>query len=254
MKCPDCVDAPLRSELTRQGVEVDRCGRCGGIWLDRGEIYYFTLCPRELEQAIDAAMEQARETEKRSPLSGTRLQEITLAPRLQVDVCPTTGGMWLQRGEPARVEKLRFSRPELDAGAAEAAEPTSDLPEPGVIPVPVQGLRPLPNLFLRSTLSLTALYALLIAVLIAAVEFAGLPLEVAMLIGIGIAAAQFTLGPWIMDFTLGHFFRMRWLEPRGLPPHLRRFADRVCREDDRRPARPPDPLLHLPDGDPIEQR
>jgi Zn-finger nucleic acid-binding protein len=37
MKCPACTDAPLvMSE--RQGVEIDYCPACRGIWLDRGEL------------------------------------------------------------------------------------------------------------------------------------------------------------------------------------------------------------------------
>ncbi len=37
MKCPTCIDTPLvMSE--RQGVEIDYCPTCRGIWLDRGEL------------------------------------------------------------------------------------------------------------------------------------------------------------------------------------------------------------------------
>ena len=37
MKCPVCNDANLvMSE--RQGVEIDYCPQCRGVWLDRGEL------------------------------------------------------------------------------------------------------------------------------------------------------------------------------------------------------------------------
>jgi uncharacterized protein len=37
MKCPNCPDSPLvMSE--RQGVEIDYCQQCRGVWLDRGEL------------------------------------------------------------------------------------------------------------------------------------------------------------------------------------------------------------------------
>lgn len=37
MKCPICVEANLiMSE--RQGIEVDYCPQCRGVWLDRGEL------------------------------------------------------------------------------------------------------------------------------------------------------------------------------------------------------------------------
>ncbi|HCX81995.1 MAG: hypothetical protein A3E00_02525 [Curvibacter sp. RIFCSPHIGHO2_12_FULL_63_18] len=37
MKCPQCTDVTLvMSE--RQGVEIDYCPSCRGVWLDRGEL------------------------------------------------------------------------------------------------------------------------------------------------------------------------------------------------------------------------
>jgi uncharacterized protein len=37
MKCPACQEADLvMSE--RQGIEIDYCPRCRGVWLDRGEL------------------------------------------------------------------------------------------------------------------------------------------------------------------------------------------------------------------------
>ena len=37
MKCPHCPDVALvMSE--RQGVEIDYCPQCRGVWLDRGEL------------------------------------------------------------------------------------------------------------------------------------------------------------------------------------------------------------------------
>lgn len=37
MKCPNCPDATLVM-TDRQGVEIDYCPTCRGIWLDRGEL------------------------------------------------------------------------------------------------------------------------------------------------------------------------------------------------------------------------
>lgn len=37
MKCPVCPDSTL-SMLDRQGVEIDYCPHCRGVWLDRGEL------------------------------------------------------------------------------------------------------------------------------------------------------------------------------------------------------------------------
>lgn len=37
MKCPVCPDATLLMS-ERQGVEIDYCPQCRGVWLDRGEL------------------------------------------------------------------------------------------------------------------------------------------------------------------------------------------------------------------------
>lgn len=37
MKCPRC-EATVLEELDRNGVTVDRCASCRGVWLDRGEL------------------------------------------------------------------------------------------------------------------------------------------------------------------------------------------------------------------------
>ena len=37
MKCPVCKDVDLTMS-ERQGVEIDYCPRCRGVWLDRGEL------------------------------------------------------------------------------------------------------------------------------------------------------------------------------------------------------------------------
>lgn len=37
MKCPICPDTNL-TMADRQGIEIDYCPNCRGIWLDRGEL------------------------------------------------------------------------------------------------------------------------------------------------------------------------------------------------------------------------
>jgi Zn-finger nucleic acid-binding protein len=48
MKCPNCADTTLVM-AERQGVEIDYCPACRGIWLDRGEL------DKLLEKAASAA-------------------------------------------------------------------------------------------------------------------------------------------------------------------------------------------------------
>ncbi|MCS7033346.1 MAG: zf-TFIIB domain-containing protein [Phycisphaerae bacterium] len=48
MKCPHCDIVLSMSE--RQGVEIDVCPKCRGIWLDRGELDKILDRARALEQ------------------------------------------------------------------------------------------------------------------------------------------------------------------------------------------------------------
>ena len=36
MKCPNCEEILVMTE--RQGVEIDYCPKCRGVWLDKGEL------------------------------------------------------------------------------------------------------------------------------------------------------------------------------------------------------------------------
>ena len=48
MKCPACKDVTLTMS-ERQGIEIDYCPQCRGVWLDRGEL------DKLLERALAAA-------------------------------------------------------------------------------------------------------------------------------------------------------------------------------------------------------
>ena len=41
MQCPRCEQDTL-VEIDRQGITIDRCDKCRGVWLDRGELEKLT--------------------------------------------------------------------------------------------------------------------------------------------------------------------------------------------------------------------
>lgn len=51
MKCPICPESIL-AVTTRQGIEIDYCPTCRGVWLDRGE----------LDKLIDLSANTTRDT------------------------------------------------------------------------------------------------------------------------------------------------------------------------------------------------
>jgi Zn-finger nucleic acid-binding protein len=38
MKCPACKEDSFLSMSERNGIEIDYCPKCRGVWLDRGEL------------------------------------------------------------------------------------------------------------------------------------------------------------------------------------------------------------------------
>ena len=54
MKCPICPDENLMM-TERQGIEIDYCPGCRGVWLDRGEL------DKIIERSAAAAPSRAKE-------------------------------------------------------------------------------------------------------------------------------------------------------------------------------------------------
>ena len=58
MPCPICKTGLTMSD--RQGVEIDFCSSCRGVWLDRGEL------DKIIERSIDDGASTRRQTEPRN--------------------------------------------------------------------------------------------------------------------------------------------------------------------------------------------
>ena len=62
MKCPACSDKDLLM-TERQGVEIDYCPSCRGVWLDRGELD--KIIERSNEMAAPAPSQKASRDDSR---------------------------------------------------------------------------------------------------------------------------------------------------------------------------------------------
>ena len=100
VKCNSILD-----KATFQGLEVDLCPKCGGLWLDRGEITRTAkLPPTELSRLrgllTGAGGPPPVPTENKAPCPacpGT-LSEVVLGT-VHVDYCGKCHGLFLDRGE-----------------------------------------------------------------------------------------------------------------------------------------------------------
>ena len=71
MRCPACTEPNLVMS-DRQGIEIDYCPQCRGVWLDRGE----------LDKIIERS---ATTTEPRASSAGATTQPLAHAPDLPRD-------------------------------------------------------------------------------------------------------------------------------------------------------------------------
>ncbi|MEM1049505.1 MAG: M48 family metalloprotease [Pseudomonadota bacterium] len=218
--CPTCGTDTLTAHLTRQGVAVESCQTCRGIWLDRGEFFQFAKNPAEAASGLEDALKIRKFSSKPSPRTGRPMEEIFFPGGGRMLRCPDSGGLWVDADDQSTL-----SGPEgplrIDY-VAEGEEP--DAYGSGAAAV----LLALPNLFLRSALTLIGLYGLLLVLLVVASDFLGATLNVTVGIAIVVLLLQFVLGPYVMDLTLKFFYRVTWTPRSALPGHLQAFIDKTC--------------------------
>ena len=107
MLCPQCIDEMLVLEL--DGVEIDCCDECRGIWLDEGELELLIEAEKSSESPIlkaltDPAAVKAK-GHRKCPVCGRKmlLVDIPLQPVVEIDRCPDNHGLWFDKGELEQV-------------------------------------------------------------------------------------------------------------------------------------------------------
>jgi Zn-dependent protease with chaperone function/Zn-finger nucleic acid-binding protein len=245
MNCPRCASPTLVETLTRNGVLVDHCKTCRGVWLDRGEVYLFSRKPKRLEAALAGGLADRRPSDRQCPRCNSAMEAGSfLQAGLEVEQCPACEGYWFDSGELRRAmeaDREAFALEaeglaDFEAGAATklGVELDPSAPDEAVhlrARDLASGMLPLPNLWVRSLGGLALLYAMLGLVLVSLAQFHVLPAGVAVGIGVGVIVLQFVLGPWLMDLSLKWVYKFSWVPVDQLPPHLRDFVARVAAEE-----------------------
>lgn len=110
MLCPACkVEMEPR---TYEGVTVDRCSKCEGVWLDSGELRLIAaiqekkFTQEELEAAMKAGSRKKEESAVLCPKCGVSMEKRESHDTI-VDMCPEGDGVWLDQGELERIQVVR---------------------------------------------------------------------------------------------------------------------------------------------------
>ena len=128
-RCPQC-DSEMKKVSARANpgtlIVLDQCGKCGGLWCDKWEL--FPVEPEEAER-LDPLDEELLQTpvaiKKESlycPRCGDRLRvfkDPSLPPDVHLQRCRRCDGIWLNRGEFNRFKRFQKKTREEKLGQEE---------------------------------------------------------------------------------------------------------------------------------------
>ena len=98
MDCPRCKK-PAK-EIYQQGVMVDFCPECKGVWMDGGEINYFVGNPGLVAEKLKEPLLGEQASELNCPRCAVPMRKGGLIESsLEVDHCATCNGLWFNPGE-----------------------------------------------------------------------------------------------------------------------------------------------------------
>lgn len=107
MVCPKCRQPSLNDLNTGEGVSVDFCSRCKGVWFEKGELARMVELSKDVPD-LDASLKASRPTNLSCPKCKEMLKEFRYSKlkSLLVDYCTKCEGLWLDAGELSTVEGL----------------------------------------------------------------------------------------------------------------------------------------------------
>ena len=115
MNCPSC-NASL-SEITHQGVTVDVCPGCRGVWLDPGELALLSDTENDLPKESDSRRTAPGQglqskTDSHCPRCQAGFDTFEYAPgtSLYIDRCKDCEGIWLDAGELKKIRNISHQR------------------------------------------------------------------------------------------------------------------------------------------------
>lgn len=126
MKCPR-TGTELK-EIEVHGIKVDISEACGGVWFDNFELKKFDEshegAGEELVQLMNKYAGSTFNTEVK--LKSPRHPEVTMmrcfyssSSKIEIDVCPESGGIWLDAGELQKIrESYRDEKQRQEKGGA----------------------------------------------------------------------------------------------------------------------------------------
>lgn len=211
--CPRCGHAEMdNGRLVDGGPILDMCPGCCGVWFDRDEL-------DQLNRALGSNLDPYRDIMEDSARAGRKMKQPGRAAKASVTYKQqaSTGPAAEQAPIGTQLNRMRPPSAPVNPAAAAAAR--------GLLPA-------LPNLALSSMSVLGLLYAMMFAIFVIATTWLGVNVHLAFVLAAGMIFIQYLISPFIMDLMLQWLQSLTWVSPGDLPPHLRRFIESTCGEQD----------------------
>lgn len=106
MNCPKCRIDTMKKE-TLQGIEIERCPSCKGLYLDHSELE--TMIEKKMGNLADtlffsSTSDQMDKIVATCPHCQREMTRIKLQGDIHVDSCPSCGALFIDQGELASLQ------------------------------------------------------------------------------------------------------------------------------------------------------
>lgn len=107
MQCPRCENPLIVLELN--GIEIDYCTDCDGIWLDSGELELLLGDHKKADDFLHSFKRNKNINEKKMkcPVCGSKMNKVEIegVEPIVIDECSKYCGLWFDSGELLEVVK-----------------------------------------------------------------------------------------------------------------------------------------------------
>lgn len=113
--CPKCKTKTLSEFNTSEGVVMDFCDKCFGIWFDKDELADYIELSTDIPE-LDKMKEQARKTDLICPKCDGHLDELPFSSKsdLLIERCDSCGGTFFDAGEIVIAERVSASLEDVE--------------------------------------------------------------------------------------------------------------------------------------------
>lgn len=224
IKCLECSSL-MEEVLTRKGVLIDVCPACKGVWMDQGELTFFSKDKRALKEYTREGLENTQEIETLCSRCESNMQAGRI-PTLSCKVveCFSCKGIFFS-GDTFK--KLQNSKNFQSLWKDNCGALNRNKTQKKISPIRIK----LPSLSFAMGCTCFSLYGILFAVFVFVMELTNISPLVASMGLLGFIFLQFYFSPIILDMQLKFLGSMVWRDLQELPPHFQKSILKLCKEN-----------------------